>query len=68
MKLYITDSFSLTMLSRDAQRGAPHRVGAIARVPRPVDHPREFVIVYRDIGAGFVFAVGNPDTAALFAA
>jgi hypothetical protein len=66
MKLYITNTFALAMLNRDVQRGAPHRVRTIARVPRPVDNPREFVIVYRDIGAEFAFAVGNPSSATLF--
>lgn len=80
-KLYITNAFSLSMLNRAAQRGGP--IGYIpegvnekdwqARIPRPVDSPKEFLKVLLECNQfspdeykmEIVSAIGHADVAAI---
>ena len=76
-KLYILNAFSLNMLNRESQRGAPQFYApngneachlSVARWPRPVDNPQE---ILEDVAAfpehfEIVSAVGHETTAKLF--
>jgi hypothetical protein len=80
MIIYIANAFSLSMLDREEQLGTPvghvpassERIGAIARVPRPMDDPMGWLDLWITALAHrsdleIVSAVGHADTAVIFA-
>lgn len=72
MKLYISSAFSLSMLDREKQKGTPcgcvpvasDAIGT-ARVPRPVNNPRDMVRSWLDNGAEIISVLGHASTQAL---
>ncbi len=71
MRLFIANAFSLSMLDREQQAGTAagyvprtgDPIGAVARIPRPVENPREIVASWQNVGSEVVSIVGHPDTA-----
>jgi len=75
MRLYVSNAFSLSMLGRDEQSGTPagytpraEDTMTVARVPRPVDNPRELLAAWADHGVQPTSIVGHADTAAVLSA
>jgi hypothetical protein len=76
MKIYVSNAFSLSMLSREAQRGTPlgyaprgaDQIGFAARIPRPVEDPADFLRMYEEYGVPIISVIGHADTAAVISA
>jgi hypothetical protein len=71
--LYVLNAFSLSMLDRASQDGAPsgylrqgHESPGVARIPRPIDDPKRLIQDHTARGGQVVSAVGHADTAAVF--